>query len=476
MRIVCIGAAPTSLGAAYRLNELIGERNKEAATTEIIILEKESIAGGLSGTVEKDGFCWDLGVHITYHEGQPYYEKAVRWAVEEWNQVTRNAMVDINYLYGEKGLHLVPYPAQFAVPLFPQKEKESCLRELKDRYERIQDSNKAPPANFSEWVDDQFGPTILRAFFEPYTRKVWSVEAKQMNHVWVGLRVAKLPQEKLEELCALDPEQIKNVDFGWGGNAKFCYPKKGGMGSVWKSMAAKLPNEWFRYNSKVVNVDHVAKTVIYENEVGERREEAYDVLLSTGPIDQLIRDTKLTTPINVACNKVIVVGVGLRKPIPPTLANFTWLYFPDETVPFFRLNIHSSFGDVTPDNDKYWSIMCESSRAIDDTCSEEEIRERVLEGLVRKSIIVMENVVSLWSITLPYGYPIPTIERDAELTRAHSELEKHSIFSRGRFGGWKYEVSNQDHCFIQGKEIVDRALFGVQEKMYKTGIIDSKQG
>lgn len=62
------------------------------------------------------------------------------------------------------------------------------------------------------------------------------------------------------------------------------------------------------------------------------------------------------------------------------------------------------------------------------------------------------------------------LQRDNELYRAHLVLERHNIFSRGRFGGWKYECSNQDHCFIQGKEIVDRIIFDKPEKLYQIGL------
>jgi len=93
-----------------------------------------------------------------------------------------------------------------------------------------------------------------------------------------------------------------------------------------------------------------------------------------------------------------------------------------------------------------------------------------VEGLITKTIITREQIVSVYSRTLPYGYPIPTIKRDAELKRAHALLEKESIYSRGRFGGWKYEVSNQDHCFMQGKELIDRFVDGKKEQMYKTGL------
>lgn len=42
--------------------------------------------------------------------------------------------------------------------------------------------------------------------------------------------------------------------------------------------------------------------------------------------------------------------------------------------------------------------------------TEEEIREQTINGLVTKSIINREQIVSVYSTLLPYGYPIPSVE------------------------------------------------------------------
>ncbi|VDM58331.1 unnamed protein product [Angiostrongylus costaricensis] len=473
MRIVCIGAAPTGLGAAYRLSELIQERHEAVEGVEMIIFEKEPHAGGLSCTVEDDkGFLWDMGGHVTFNHNFPYYEKAVKWAVDEWNSLQRNCMVDMNYLYGTDGIQLVPYPAQFAVPLFPDEVKKNCLQELKHRYEQASDDT---PETFEDWVIKHFGPTILEVFFKPYTKKVWTVEPSKMSPNWVGTRVAKLPQAKLEELCAKNKEELANEDFGWGPNSFFTFPKYGGTGNIWNSMAKKLPKEWFKFNTEVIAVDLVAKILRYQcKNSDEVRDMDYDVLLSAAPIDLLLKQTKLCRELNIERNKVFVIGVGLEKPMTEFLEKFTWLYFPDPNVPFFRITMLSRYGEVTPDNNKFWSLLCECARPVDDTVTEKEIVRQTIDGLVMKTLIRREQIVSVYSATLPYGYPIPTPARDTELTRVHRDLEKHCIYSRGRFGGWKYEVSNQDHCFIQGKEFIDRVLLNEPEILYKTGLPEKR--
>ncbi|VDP14327.1 unnamed protein product [Heligmosomoides polygyrus] len=73
------------------------------------------------------------------------------------------------------------------------------------------------------------------------------------------------------------------------------------------------------------------------------------------------------------------------------------------------------------------------------------------------------KIESTWIHVLPYGYPIPTLGRDEELQNAHQMLEQENIYSRGRFGSWRYEVANQDHSFTMGTEVVDRIIFGTEE-------------
>ena len=68
-----------------------------------------------------------------------------------------------------------------------------------------------------------------------------------------------------------------------------------------------------------------------------------------------------------------------------------------------------------------------------------------------------------WSFFSEYGYPVPTLGRNAALAEIHPVLERENIYSRGRFGGWKYEVSNQDHSLMQGVEAIDHLLDGQDE-------------
>jgi hypothetical protein len=120
-----------------------------------------------------------------------------------------------------------------------------------------------------------------------------------------------------------------------------------------------------------------------------------------------------------------------------------------------------------PDGEGYWSLMaevCESPhRPLDRAALEAWTRRALLED---RLIEPDAEVVSFWHRVLPRGYPVPFLGRDAHLRALHAELEPLGVYSRGRFGGWKYEVANQDHSFMQGVEVADRLVRGTPEVTY----------
>jgi hypothetical protein len=58
---------------------------------------------------------------------------------------------------------------------------------------------------------------------------------------------------------------------------------------------------------------------------------------------------------------------------------------------------------------------------------------------------------------------VPTLDRDDILGEVLPRLRDLGIYSRGRFGAWKYEVGNQDQSFMQGVEAVEHILRGHRE-------------
>ena len=77
-----------------------------------------------------------------------------------------------------------------------------------------------------------------------------------------------------------------------------------------------------------------------------------------------------------------------------------------------------------------------------------------------------EPIMSTWDMRVDYGYPVPTLGRDAALKQLIPFLEAQAIYSRGRFGGWKYEASNMDHSVMQGVEWAERMILDQAEKTY----------
>jgi hypothetical protein len=67
-----------------------------------------------------------------------------------------------------------------------------------------------------------------------------------------------------------------------------------------------------------------------------------------------------------------------------------------------------------------------------------------IQGLINTEMIKStDEIVSTYHRRFDHGYPTPSLEREGVLKELLPTLQDKDIYSRGRFGSWRYEVGNQ---------------------------------
>jgi len=442
--ILVLGAGPAGLGSARRLQEL--------GLANWTLIEGNNVAGGLASSfVDAKGFTWDIGGHVQFSHYQYFDDAMISLLGEDgWLHHERESWVWIRDRF-------VPYPFQNNIHRLPQEDLHKCLQGLVE----ITKSPPSKPVNFQEWIHATFGPGLADVFMEPYNLKVWAHPPELMNSVWVGERVSVTDLGRV-----LKNLVYRTDDVCWGPNNTFQFPKRGGTGAIWKACANRLPQEQLQLSSKVVNINLKTKTCT--TEAGSSYQ--YEHLISTIPLLELIRITGQNQLMPLAQKGLLysasnIIGLGLKGKPKEELAKKCWMYFPEDNCPFYRVTVFSNYSPYNvPDIGKHWSLMCEVSESAHKPINHATLIESVIQGALNTGLIASrEEIISTWSHHAPYGYPTPGLHRDDTLAEIIPFFEQFNIYSRGRFGMWKYEVSNQDHSFMQGVEIVERLLNGRPE-------------
>ncbi len=445
-RVVILGAGPTGLGAAYRLKEL--------GHTNFQIYDRTGQVGGLATSYkDEQGFVWDIGGHVQFSHYR-YFDDLMDKALDaQWLDLERESLVWIEDRF-------VPYPFQNNIRYLNPDTRWKCLQGLIRLYKQ---PFQGKPKNFREWIDATFGEGLADVFMVPYNFKVWAYPGEEMDYNWIGERVAVTDLEKVLENVLYEKD-----DLSWGPNNTFRFPERGGTGSVWESVANLIGRQKIALCQEVAGVDPAAKKVWLRDGASD----TYDVLISTLPIDRLVDIADLNhlqePASRLRYSTSNIIGVGLSGKPPEALTKKCWMYFPEQDCPFYRVTVFSNYSpNNVPDINTQWSLMAEISESPHKSVDPTRVIEDTIEGMFATKLIdASHEVLSTWSYRAHYGYPTPALGRDQALNAIHPDLEKHGIYSRGRFGGWKYEVSNQDHSLMQGVELADRLVNGTPEVTY----------
>jgi protoporphyrinogen oxidase len=445
VRLIIIGAGPTGLGAAWRLHEMGRE--------DWLVVEAASEAGGLARSFRDDqGFTWDIGGHVQFSHYE-YFDRVMDSLLgpDDWNHHQRESWIWMRDRF-------IPYPLQNNLHRLPLDDLNRCLQGLVDIVTQFP---KQVPNTFRDWILSKFGEGIAEAFMIPYNLKVWAHDPSVMNAAWVGDRVAPTDLRRVLKNLVYQTD-----DRAWGPNNTFRFPKRGGTGAIWKACAARLPGKLQVYNRAVTSIDLQKRTLV----LSDGSAFTYDTLISTIPLIELVKlsdrpDLYPNARRGLLSSSSNIVGLGITGRPPETLRNKTWIYFPESNCPFYRVTVFSNYAEANVSAPgSTWSLMCEVSESNYAPVDQQSLIDSVVDGAVATGLMTdRREIVSRWSYRAIYGYPVPGLQRDAALVQLLPEFERFGVYSRGRFGLWKYEVSNQDHSFMQGVEIIERIMNGRRE-------------
>lgn len=446
-KIVIVGGGPTGIGAAYHLNKL--------GYTNWVLYEKNNYFGGHSATHTDDkGFLWDEGGHVLFSHFKYYDEFIKEMLGSDFYEHQRESWVKLPGTW-------VPYPFQNNIGhLSAEDQLKSILGIVKAQ------TSKLRPKNFKEWIIKIFGEGIAELFMFPYNFKVWAMPLEIMSKDWIAERVSVVSLEHVLRNLIL-----KNDDVSWGPNNTFIFPKYGGTRESYERAGRSFKKKNVRMGKQLVGVNLKKKTVVF----ADGTQESYDYLISTVPVNELVAMTSdASAALKKAAKKLVyngiyVVGIGLKKKIETTKC---WTYFTDPKTPFYRLSFfHHYSPNLVPHGDvsKYSSLMCEVSYSKYKKVNADSVVKETIDALIREGIIDerdRKKIVSQSLYKLPIAYPIPTLDRDRQLNIIQPMLMKRGIYSRGRFGAWKYEIANMDHSFMQGVEAVDAIVRNKKETVW----------
>lgn len=441
-RIAIVGAGPCGLACARELERL--------GHSDWRIFEASTTAGGHASSVrDEQGFTWDLGGHVVFsHYG-------------EFDALLDEVIGDDVYEHERSSyVHLdgrwIPYPFQNNLRYLSPSDVHECLLGLIDA------PGGSPEMDFARWIEASFGPGIARLFMRPYNFKVWATPLEQMSSTWIAERVSVVDYRR-----ALRNVLLQRDDIAWGPNNRFRFPKSGGTGEIYRRVADRLGDNVV-FGREVVAIDADERVLTFAD--GE--DEGYDALVSTMPADRLVeRLARCPREVREAArqlehNGVYVVGVGYKRPLE---GDRSWMYFPEGPTPFYRVTNFAKYSsNNVPDGDttRFSSFLTETSYSRHKSERPGAVAEAAVKGLVTVGLVEPDaEVASVHLIDVEYAYPVPTLGRDRALEVIQPWLAARDIYSRGRFGSWRYEIGNMDHAVKMGIDAARRILHGSSEEM-----------
>jgi len=429
-----IGAGLTGLSCAYHLG------------SDYLLVEKETEPGGIVRTrMRHPGFSCD-GTGHWLHLRNDYMKALVQKLLP--GQLVEHERKAVIHLRGR----FTPYPFQANTHGLPAEVVLDCLLGLLKARHPEDFGLKPPetsPANFRQWIERYFGEGISRHFMVPYNEKLLGVSLEELRPEYAERFI---PRPSLEDVIkgALG---FSRESLGY--NARFVYPREGGISALPRALAANLKAAP-RYGITVTDVDWRKRTA----KLSDGRQIRYKRLLNSAPLPRFLElFAELPTEVQSEARKlrattVHYFDVGVRGP-GDAASNYHWIYFPEPEYIFYRTGSYSAVhaDAAPPDCRSYYVEM--SGGAADWLRRPEELKKRVLMDLRKARVLSDADEILFMELSdIPFAYVI--FDQHYESSRKHvfDFLSEQGIQTAGRWGGWNY--GGMEDALLEGKAAAEQ--------------------
>jgi protoporphyrinogen oxidase len=263
----------------------------------------------------------------------------------------------------------------------------------------------------------------------PYNTKFWTISPQELTCEWLD---GFIPVPSLSQILEGTVEESKR-QFGY--NARFWYPKKGGIAQVPLSLAENISN--IHTDCKVTEINLVKKEI----KIASGEQEKFDYLISTLPlpeISSLIQ--QIPSDVNSAFKKLrwnSIFNLNLGMEIKND-SNKHWIYFPQKELCFFRVGFpHNFSSSLTPQG--AGSLYTEVSYSKEKPINKNNIVSSIKKDLEKIGVLSIGDRILVEDINdIEYGYPIYDKNYAPARRKIINFLLKHGIIACGRYGSWRY--------------------------------------
>jgi protoporphyrinogen oxidase len=427
--VIIIGAGLTGLSCAYHLDR------------DYLLVEREAEPGGIVRTrVRLNSFLCD-GTGHWLHLRNPYMKDLV-------NRLLPNKLVEYErkaVIFSHGVFTLYPFQANtYGLPREVVLECLVGLLKAKHPEDFGQTAQTARPTNFHEWIVQAFGEGIAKHFMVPYNQKLLGVNLTEMMPDYADRFIPRPSTEDvLKGALGFSKESL-------GYNARFVYPREGGIGSLPRAFASALLAQPL-YKTDVTRVNLRNKTATLSNGDTVR----FQRLLNTMPLVNFIslledapEEVRAATQ-KLRATTVHYFDVGVRG-TGDVASDYHWIYFPEPDYIFYRAGSYSAVHKeaAPPGCRSYYVEM--SGGASEWLQQPEKLRERVLADMKRARILSDQDEILFMELCqIPHAYVVFDKNYEASRSFVLNFLNQNGILNGGRWGGWNY--GGMEDAMLDGK-------------------------